>query len=471
MLLRPALARAGALLAALALAAQIRAGEADATAVLTAETVRGHVDKLASEELEGRGAGDEGGHKAGDYIAAELARLGVEPAGDDGTFFQSFKSGKRSLRNVIGTIGGTAEPEEVIVIGAHYDHLGMGHHEGMLDPIGGRGKIHPGADDNASGTAGVLTLAKAFTARGAKPRRRVVFVLFDGEELGLLGSRHYVRAPAFPLDHTVAMLNMDMIGRARGKLTVYGSNTGSGLRELCDEAAKGCDLKLDWRDTMPPNSDHWSFYQKKIPSIALFTGLHADYHRASDTPDKLDAVGEAKVLHAAWGIASGLAKGEDRPVYARAKDGTLETMVEQLQALLEGGDDMLKPLGGREGVQKMLDRLLGRQKDEKDGKPVPPAFGRGDGRPKLGVQLSNEPNDDGVAVEDVVPDSIAEKGGVEAGDVIVSLGGDETKDFAALRAAVAKAHGKTTLVVLRDGKRVELTVEFPGAEKPKKRWI
>lgn len=457
---------------ALALAPSVRAGENEGLSAITPDTVRGYVDRLASEEFAGRGSGEEGGRKASDWIAAQLAAMGVEPAGDEGSFFQGFSVGKKKLRNVVGTIRG-GETDEVVVFGAHYDHLGMGHQGGMLDFTNGRGKMHPGADDNASGTAGLLSLAKAFTASGERPRRRVVFVFFDGEELGLYGSRHYVRSPSFPLEQTAAMLNMDMIGRPRGKLTIYGANTGSGFDSVVAEATRGSELKVAIKDTMPPNSDHFTFYRKKIPSIALFTGLHADYHRATDTADKVDAEGTAKVLRIAFGIARRLAQGEEWPVFAKAKDGNLEAMIEQLQAML-GDPEQLKRFGGESGLQKAIDRLLNRQKEEeKSGPRERPAAARAGGRKMLGVQLApaEQSEEGGVTVDSVVEGGVAEKAGVEEGDVIVELGGAKVDGFPALRKAVEKAEGKTKLVVLRGGKRVELTAEFVTAAKPAKRWL
>jgi hypothetical protein len=222
-------------------------------------------------------------------------------------------------RNVIGLLRGTdpALREQAVVVGAHYDHLGHGG-ETSLAPSR-YGEIHPGADDNASGVAGVIGLARMLAAAGGA-RRTLVFVAFAGEEMGLLGSAQYVRAPALPLERTVAMLNMDMIGRLRGdRLYVFGVDTGKEFREVLEAANR--DLGLEFRfggDGYGP-SDHTPFYSKDRPVLFFFTGPHEDYHRPSDIPDKINAPGLARVVRLVGGVLRRVADGENVVTFARAE--------------------------------------------------------------------------------------------------------------------------------------------------------
>jgi hypothetical protein len=217
--------------------------------------------------------------------------------------------------NVVGVLPGTDARlrDEAVVIGAHYDHLGRGG-EGSLAPDQ-VGTIHPGADDNASGTAAVLALARAFAASGGTPRT-LVFVAFSGEEVGLLGSAHYVQKPAHPLDRTVLMVNLDMVGRPReGRLYVGGVDSGSGLREAVT-AATGAGLTLELSGDGFGPSDHTSFYGARRPVLFLFTGAHEDYHRPGDTWDKVDGPGLRAVTEFAARIVASVAAAPAPPAYA-----------------------------------------------------------------------------------------------------------------------------------------------------------
>jgi hypothetical protein len=449
----------------LLLAASARAGESP----ITQDAIRAVEEKLAGEEFLGREAGSEGGHKAGDWIASECAKLGLEPAGDEGTYFQSFTKQGRKLRNVVATLPaakGSDRADEVVVVGSHYDHLGKGG-MGMLDMMTGSGKVHYGADDNASGSTGNLILARAFVAAGPA-KRRLVFIWFDGEELGLYGSKNYVKKPVFPLEKTAAMLNMDMIGRLRkDKLTVYGLNTGSNFPALEKLAEEGSDLKFEVKDTMPPNSDHFTFYEKKVPVVALFTGLHKDYHRATDTVDKVEFDGMTRILRYGYRLLRGIADAGERPVYAKAKDGSAEAMFEEIQAML--GDEDLKKLFGDEdgmlkvfkegGLDKVLERLRGTG-----------LFGRPSAPPRFGIQPQQAEDGKGVIVARVNEGSVAEKAGLKVGDRILSFDGKGVNDPGTLRAAIQAAKGKTKLLVERGDQDLELEADF-APSKAKKRWL
>ncbi len=192
----------------------------------------------------------------------------------------------KTVHNVAAYLPG--QTSEYVVIGAHYDHLGLGD-EHSLAPSQ-IGHIHPGADDNASGTAGVVELARWFSKQ-PKPKRGILFLNFAGEELGLLGSEWYVNHPVLPLADAVAMINMDMIGRIRdGKVYLGGTGTGSTFNALLDEVKAPASLHVELSDkTGYGSSDHTSFTTKQVPVLFFFSGLHADYHKPSDTADKIDA--------------------------------------------------------------------------------------------------------------------------------------------------------------------------------------
>ena len=305
---------------------------------------------------------------------------------------------ERRAANLIGILPGTdpALAEEAIVIGAHYDHLGR---------VGG--VVHPGADDNASGSAVVLGLARAFAGAGGLPRTLVV-ALFSGEELGLLGSRHYVGHPAVPLERTVAMVNFDMVGRMRdGKVSVGGVASGDRLRALVSDAAQqGIRLDLTLRDNPYGPSDHTSFYAAGVPVLFFHTGEHADYHKPTDTADRIDPDGMARVATLAAGIVERLG-GEARPVYAK-----------------------LTPPARRERVSG----------------PAP-------GAAFLGVGGDASSDGDGARLTSIIPDTGASRAGLRDGDVLVRVDDTTVDSFEALRGLLGrKKPGDTVnLLYLRDG--------------------
>ena len=221
----------------------------------------------------------------------------------------------RTVHNVMGLLPG--ETKEYIVIGAHYDHLGLGEQFSMAPSMAGT--PHPGADDNASGTAGVLELARYFAGQ-PKQKRGILFMTYAGEELGLLGSSYYVNHPLLPLEDAAAMINMDMIGRIRdGKVYVGGTGTGSTFSELLDAAAKATPLHLEFSDTTGyGSSDHTSFTTKQVPVLFFFSGLHGDYHKPSDTWDRIQTGPAVQLLKSVSGLTEKLASGE-RPRYVKVE--------------------------------------------------------------------------------------------------------------------------------------------------------
>ena len=204
-----------------------------------------------------------------------------------------------------------ARRDEYVIIGAHYDHLGLGEQFSMAPSLAGT--VHPGADDNASGTAGVIELARWFAAQ-PKQKRGILFMTFAGEELGLLGSGYFANHPQLPLDKDVTMINMDMIGRVRdGKLFIGGVGTGTTLRSCWRKRRRSSACTSIIPKPGYGSSDHTSFTAKQVPVLFFFSGLHGDYHKPSDTWDKIDAPDAAEVLQLVADIGDDLREAPDRP--------------------------------------------------------------------------------------------------------------------------------------------------------------
>jgi hypothetical protein len=228
---------------------------------------------------------------------------------------------RRTVRNVVGILPGSdaAKGAEAIVLGAHYDHVGMG---GRLSVTPDRtGEIHNGADDNASGTASIIEIARAAIGQRSRFPRTLVFIAFAGEERGLLGSAHYVTDPAVPVSSTIAMLNLDMVGRARGGVDVSGLELAPSMEEDLREAVRAAGSDLDIRRQGPGagRSDDSSFIARSIPAINFFTGFHNDYHRPGDDWDKIDGAGTARVATLALELAARLAARADRPEFVQPR--------------------------------------------------------------------------------------------------------------------------------------------------------
>jgi hypothetical protein len=223
----------------------------------------------------------------------------------------------KTVHNVGAYLPG--ETSEYIVIGAHYDHLGLGEQFSMAPSLAGT--VHPGADDNASGTAGVIELARWFS-REPKHQRGILFLTFAGEELGLLGSSYYVNHPLLPLKDDVAMINMDMIGRIRDrKVYVGGVGTGTSFAPLLNRLAPQHDFEADLTEKAGyGSSDHTSFTTKQVPVLFFFSGLHADYHKPSDTWDKIDAPDAVRLLDLVADVTSHLIDSSPRPEFVRVAE-------------------------------------------------------------------------------------------------------------------------------------------------------
>jgi membrane-associated protease RseP (regulator of RpoE activity) len=311
--------------------------------------------------------------------------------------------------NVIGVVPGRdpARAAEAVVVGAHYDHLGRSD-----------STVYPGADDNASGTAVVLELARAFATAGGAPRT-LVFALFSGEEIGLRGSRHYVGNPTVPIERTVAMINLDMVGRLGDRpLNVGGVGTGSGLKTAVEDAGRQLGTALADREAPGGASDHAPFYSAGVPVLFFHTGAHPDYHRPTDTADKIDADGLARVAAVSARVIEDVA-GRARPTYMA-----------------------LPP------------------------PPRSPGASFPSGVAFLGVSPARAGLSDGVRLGTVVPDSAAARAGMREGDIIVRLGEVPVRSFEELRAAlrVRRPGDPVQVVYLRDGE--DRTVQAVLGERP-----
>jgi len=314
-----------------------------------------------------------------------------------------------TIRNVIGLIEApNATSDEVIIIGAHYDHLGMGG-SGSLAPL--THEIHNGADDNASGTTALLEVARRLEAKKDQLRHRVLVIAFTGEEEGLLGSAHYVKEPVIPIDKTLMMFNMDMVGRLdENKLIAMGSGTAEMFEPLLDRLNEKHQFEL----TKDPGgfgpSDHSSFYAKQLPVLALFTGTHNDYHRPSDDADKINYEGMARIIDYAVDFLLAIDKADDRPKYVA---------VETKQPEMRGGS-----------------------------------------RPYFGSIPDFTVVGKGYGIQGASPGSPAADAGIKGGDILVDLGGNRIGGLEDFDAALRKFKGgdKVEVVVMRDGKEVKLTV-------------
>lgn len=231
-------------------------------------------------------------------------------------YSQELATNVRTVRNVVGILPGTGgtRKDEALLLGGHYDHVGFG---GRFSSMPDRtGEIHNGADDNASGVAALIEIARAAAADPSRFPRSLVFVAFAGEERGLLGSAHYTNHPAVPLADTLAMVNLDMIGRSRGRVEVGGLASASSLRADVDTAAKTAGIEVRPGGPGAGRSDDSSFLDRRIPSLHFFTGFHDDYHAPGDDWPRIDASGTARVATLALELAARLAARTDKPQFA-----------------------------------------------------------------------------------------------------------------------------------------------------------
>jgi len=319
---------------------------------------------------------------------------------------------RATVNNVLAWLPG--QTDEYVIVGAHYDHLGRGNFDSLAPSQ--IGQIHPGADDNGSGTAGVLELARLLAPQRGQLKRSVLFMNFAGEELGLLGSAAWVANPTRPLAKAVAMINMDMIGRIKDdKVYIGGVGTGSTLKAVLEQAQKDSPFKIEYSAGGYSSSDHTSFVSKKIPVLFFFSGLHSDYHKPSDTWDKINAPSAARLLDMVGNVVMQLANAPDTPVF---------------QVVAED---------------------------------KPPAGGGGGGYgPYFGSIPDFGQTENGVKFSDVKPNSPAAKAGLKAGDILIQFGDKPIKNLYDFTDALrrSKVGDVVEVKVLRDGQPVTASVKL-----------
>lgn len=391
----------------------------NAQAWFHADSIMSHITYLASDELEGRGTGTPGEEKAAEYIISKFKTWNIAPAGDNNSYLQEFafeagmhgKGGRTGkANNVAGFLDNSAD--YTVIIGAHYDHLGKGEDGHSLDPHA-KGQIHNGADDNASGTAGVLELARFFAMNNETEPFNFLFICFSGEELGLLGSEYYANNPTINLEDATCMLNMDMVGRLKKDnpvLEVSGVGTAPEWNNILEKFQSGA-MKIQMDSAGVGPSDHSSFYNKQIPVLHFFTGTHTDYHKPGDDTEKINPAGEEAVLMVMSGVIAQL-----------PTDRKLEFLKTR------------NPSMGSTSSFKVT----------------------------LGIMPSYAGGVDGLKVEAVLDDKPAMKAGMKDGDVITQMGKIKIHDIQDYMKALGEYEKGDTIdiEVLRDKKKVKLKATF-----------
>lgn len=387
--------------------------------------IKSHITYLADDEMRGRETGTAEEAAAANYIADLFRDYGLDPAGDEGTYFQEFTvnmsvldnphasegdslAEKRLAKNVAGLLQGRGNSEEIIIVGAHYDHLGMGEFGTLSD---GDPKIHNGADDNASGTAGVLELAEYFSAN--RPQTDILFLAFSGEEMGLLGSQYFVDNPTIDLGNALAMINMDMVGRmSDDRFMIFGVATADRWESILREANTDS-LDLDLVPDGTGSSDHTSFYYKEIPVLHYFTDTHADYHRPSDDAEWINAEGEQQLLNHVARVINQLDEMDQEDLAFQEAPG------QQRQSMTMDG-------------------------------------------PTLGVLPDYGFDGTGFRITGVSNDGPAKRAGLESGDIIIDIGGMEVADIYEYMGALNNLEkGESVpITVIRDGEELVFVVEL-----------
>jgi len=377
------------------------------------------VKTLSDDKMNGRETGTPGEAMAADYIAGRMEKLGLTPYGIGG-YFQSFTFTPRpnphaenvvtesmpiTGKNVIGYIDNGAV--HTVVIGAHYDHLGTGA-EGSLHT--GEKAVHNGADDNASGVAAVLELARMLKDAEGLKQNNYLFIAFSGEEKGLWGSKSFVKNPTVPLANINYMINMDMVGRLdSNKLAVNAVGTSSKWTKALD-AANTNKLELVKGESGIGPSDHTSFYLEGIPALHFFTGQHSDYHKPSDDFEKVNIEGVKQVSDLIYRVIADVKK-EGKLDYQKTKSEENET----------------------------------------------PRF-----KVTLGVMPDYMFQGQGMKIDGVIPDRPAEKAGLERGDIVIKMGDVEIKDMQSYMEGLSQFENgqKAKVIVKRDSEQIEVEVEF-----------
>ncbi len=389
--------------------------------VFSPERLKKTVDYLASEELRGRAPGSPGIGKAADFIVDNFKAAGLLPGSDDSSYFQSWNEivdslgNKSTVKNIIGIIPGSNPnlKDESVVISAHYDHLGLGW-PGVNK--GNEGKIHYGADDNASGVTVLLELAHTL-GKSLKPQRTIIFVAFSSEETGLLGSKYYVKnTKRFPAKKVIGVLNFDAVGRlGNNKVSILSASSAREWRFIFMGASYVTGVESDIITQELDASDQRSFIESGIPGVQFFSGANSDYHRPSDTPDKIDISGLVKVA----------ALGQEALVY-------LGDRIEPLAFQAQSAVPSTKPQAA--GERKVLTGSI-------------PDFA-----------FAGQ----GVKIADIGPDSPAAKAGLQKGDIVIKLGKSKTNNLREYSDALKnfKPGDVVEVVFQRDGKEHKTRIEL-----------
>jgi len=406
---------------AASIVADKRAALAELPPVFSQRLLREHVEWLAAPERRGRGLGTSELEESANYIAQQFDSAGLKPGGDNGTWFQHFTiadgpDGKPvEAMNVIGVLPGTRSDwsDQSIVLSAHYDHLGLGWPDVHT---GDKGKVHRGADDNASGVSVLIELARNFVAEGGGSRN-LVFTAFSGEEAGLQGSRYFVSHPLLPVAGIRGVINMDTVGRLNdGEIAIHATGTADEWQHIFRGVGFVTGIKSRNVAARVGGSDQDSFIDAGVPAVQIFTGAHADYHRPTDTPDKIDDAGLVKVA----------------------------TFVkEALAYLLEREEPMTVRIEGA---------IVAPSSDRQ-----PPASGR---RVSFGTVPAFDFAGPGVKVDSVVTGSPAQQAGMRAGDVLIRIDGTDIADLRAFSQYLGTLDPdqEVVAVVLRDGAEVTMRV-------------
>jgi hypothetical protein len=392
-----------------------RAPLAEPPAAWSADRLKQHVNYLAAPEREGRGFGSNGLQAASEYIKEQFAATKLQPGGDNGSWFQTFSAkggvdnSEHQLRNVIAVLPGSdlKLKGEVALLTAHYDHLGFGWPGARADAVG---QLHPGADDNASGVAVLIEIAKQLAARPAPPRT-IVFIAFSGEEAGLLGSRHYVSHPLpVPVSGILGVINMDTVGRLGDQpVSVIATESAREWPFVFRGITAVTGVQTRTIPGAAESSDQKAFIDAGVPGVQIFSGAGLDYHRPTDTPDKVDGAGMVKVATVAAEAIDYLASTEKR-LSVSASPGSAA---------------------------------------------APPA-GSGSRRVSVGAIPDFAFQGPGLRIDGVVPGSPAEKAGMQAGDILTHLNGNAVNGLGGFNEQLKK---------LAPGDKVELRWTRAGVEQ------
>jgi Tol biopolymer transport system component len=396
--------------------------EGDAAEITQPKSLKKHITYLASDELQGRLTGSEGEKKAADYIAKEFKALGLKTYANN-SYFQKFNykvklnphatdgTGDKVNHgtNVIAFLDNKAS--KTIIIGAHYDHLGLNEHNHSTKP-NSHGEIHNGADDNSSGVAGVLELARMLSKNKTKENANYIFALFSGEEDGLIGSKHMTETLKSLYPNVVTMINMDMIGRLNADkgLTVGGIGTSPEFTNIVTKnKPAGFNVTLDNAGQGP--SDHTSFYLKDIPVLFFFTGTHMDYHKPSDDEDKINYYGVKNITDYVFRVCSSIEK------------------LEKIEFT----------------------------KTAMNAEKVVPKY-----KVTLGIMPDYTDHGDGLHIDGVTDNRPAHEAGIVAGDILVKIGECEIKEVYGYMDCLTKLNvgDEKDVTILRNGKPIKVKVKF-----------